>query len=976
MKSKSAFFVKTLLVLTFFLSSVITAFSQKQYKFESVPGDPLNTRIYTLDNGLKVYMTVYKDAPNIQTYIATRAGSKHDPEDATGLAHYFEHMMFKGTDLFGTVDFAKEGPIIAQIDSMFEEYRKINPSETDKREKMYKQIDSLSTVASQYAIPSEYDKLIGAIGGSGTNAYTSLEQTVYVNEIPANQLENWLTIESSRFSHPVLRIFHTELETIYEEKNMTLSRDDVKVYFGLLKELFKKHAYGTHTVIGTTEHLKSPSMKRIREQFKKYYVPNNLAICLSGDLDPEKTIALIDKYFGWLQKGDVPKYTFEKEEPITKPFSLDIFGPDAEWITLAYRLNGGANSPNADLLTIFDMILSNRMAGLIDLNLNQSQKVLKASSSPECMEDYCIETFEGKPKEGQTLDQVKDLILGQIELVKKGEFPDWLIGAIIEDLKLKQIKDFESNNNRARVYVETFTTSIPWDKYVNRFDRLSKITKEDIVKFANENFNNNYLAVYKKVGKNEIEKIKKPKITKIKINRDDKSEFLKQIEANKVIPIEPVFLDYKKDINSFTVSNNVNVNYLKNSENQTFDLYYVFDMGSANDRKLPFAIEYFKYLGTSKYTPDQIKQEFFKIGCSYNVNIGLDRVYVTINGLSDNFEKAVDLFEQLLNDPLANADALKNLVSDKLKEREDAKKNQQRIFSAMVMYGIYGPKSPATNLLSAKELNALTAQELVDKIKNLEKYEHHILFYGSPDPDQFKNVINKYHKTPATLTPIPTATVFPEIAASKNIVYAVDFDMKQDQILMLAQGSTFDPQLEPVIRLYNEYFGGSMNAIVFQELRESRALCYSAMSFYRNLLNKKESHFYNISFIMTQADKANEAMTAFLELLNTMPNSPKSFELAKSSIISTMRSERITKSDILFDYEDAKKLGIDYDIRKNIFDKVPSLTFDDINKFQQTTVKGKPQVILVLGDTHTKEFKIFNKYGKVKKLTLEDVFGY
>lgn len=966
------------LCFTFVMVALMAAatVAQSPYKYTTFPNDPMNTRIYTLANGLTVYMTVYKDAPRIQTYIATRAGSKNDPADATGLAHYFEHMMFKGTGKFGTTDFTKEAPLIAKIDSMFEVYRAIPLTETASREKTYKYIDSLSTEASKYAIPNEYDKLISLIGATGTNAYTSLEQTVYVNDIPSNQLENWLIIESERFSNPVLRLFHTELETIYEEKNMTLTNDEYKVYFAMLAGLFKNHTYGTQTLIGSTEHLKSPSMKRIREYFAANYIPNNMAICLSGDLDPDQTIALIDKYWGSIPAGTVKPFEFKPEPDITAPITTTVVGPDAESITLAYRFKG-ANSKDADLLTIVDMILSNSMAGLIDLNLVQKQKVLSASSSPEILKDYSIETLSGKPKEGQTLDEVKNLLLEQVEMIKKGDFPDWLISAIVTDLKLNQMKGMEKNETRANQFVEAFILGTSWEDHINKLDRLSKITKAEVVEFANNNFKDNYLVIYKKTGKNEgIDKIKKPKITKIEINREDKSEFLKAMEERKVADIEPVFIDYKNDIKHLQVNNTVPLYYLQNNENKTFDLYYVYNLGSNNDLKLAFAVEYLKYLGTKDFTNEQLKQEFFKLGCSYRVNVSDDEVWVNLSGLSENMEQALKLFEDLLAGPVANQEALTNLVQDKMKKRADAKLNSQAIFGALVMYGIYGPNNMVTHLLPEKDLKALTPDELVEKIKGLNSWQHRILYYGSQSSKEVQVILNQSHKAAAGLKEAPAGVTFTEQPTTSNMVYQVNFDMKQAQILMLSQGSVYNPSMEPVITLYNQYFGGSMNSIVFQELRESRALAYAAMSFYQNLLGKKENHYYNISFIMTQNDKMKEALDAFYGLMNQMPVSDKAFELAKSSFIQSMRSERITKADILFNYENAQKLGLDYDIRKDIFEQLPKLSFDDVKKFQETYVKGKNQSILVLGNKDLIDFKMLKTFGKIKKLSLEDIFGY
>ncbi len=960
-------------LVSIFCFFAIQSFAQKQYNYIEVPNDPLKARIYTLDNGLKVYMTVYKDAPRIQTYVAVRAGSKNDPAETTGLAHYFEHMMFKGTSNYGTKDWKSEEPLIAKIDSLFEVYRKL--TDEDSRKKLYQAIDSISYIASTYAIPNEYDKLMSSIGATGTNAYTSLEETVYVDNIPSNQLENWAIIQADRFSNPVLRLFHTELETIYEEKNMTLTNDARKAYTAMLEGLFNYHPYGTQTTIGTQEHIKNPSMKNIREFFAKYYVPNNMAVCLSGDFDPDVAIKIIDEKFGKLKKSNVPEFAFKKEEPIVKPVIKEVFGNDAENIILAYRFDG-SRSKDAEMITLIDMLLTNGTAGLIDLNLNQKQKVLSAGSNPNIMHDYSVLMLTGKPKAGQSLDEVKDLLLSQIELIKKGEFPDWLMKAVINDLKLRKIKDFEDNDSRAMAFVESFIQNIDWADYIKSIDNIAKITKQEVIDFANKNLNDNYVLVYKRKGKDEsIKKVKKPKITPIKINRDDQSAFLKMIQANKVAEIEPVFIDFKKDIQSFNLKNGLPLIYKQNKENNTFNLVYLFDMGNNNDKEIVTVLQYIKFLGTTKYSDEQLKQEFYKIGCSWDINSSADQMTASISGLSENIEPAIKLFEEIITDCQPNQKALDNLVNDIIKKRGDNKLNPQRIFSAMVSYGIYGPKSPITNILSEKELKALKAENLVKKVRDLFSYQHRVLYYGSHTNSEISDIINKYHKIPDNLKQIPAEMKFVEKETNKNIVYHVDFDSKQSQLLMLNKGGLFNKDMTPKVTLFNEYFGGSMNSIVFQELREARSLAYTAMSMYQSP-QRKDRSYMGISYIATQNDKLSDALEAMTKLLNELPESDKSFNLAKNSIIQKMRTDRITKSDILWSYENAKKLGIDYDIRKDIFDKVQNMTINDVKEFHNQYIKNKTHTYLVLGDKKETNFDVLKKYGKVKYLKLEEIFGY
>ena len=419
------------LLLLAIMIPFIAACSGK-YAYETVEGDPMASRIYTLDNGLKVYLTVNEDAPRIQTYIAVKVGAKNDPKETTGLAHYFEHLMFKGSEKFGTSDYAAEKPLLDQIEAEFEKYRTL----TDEAERTaaYKVIDSLSYEASKYFIPNEYDKLMATIGAQGTNAYTSYDQTVYVEDIPSNQIEAWAKIQADRFENNVIRGFHTELETVYEEKNMSLTQDGRRVLEVMLAKLFPNHPYGQQTVLGTQEHLKNPSITNIKNYHAEWYVPNNIAICASGDFDPDEFIAIVDKYFGHMKPNEnLKKLQFEAEEPIVEPIEVEVVGQEAPFIYLAWRLPA-ANSEEMPVLNVLQNILANGKTGLIDVNINQQQKVLGgAGGGVQQFADHSCFLIMARPKQGQTLANVQELLLEQVELLKKGEFDEQMIKSVVNN---------------------------------------------------------------------------------------------------------------------------------------------------------------------------------------------------------------------------------------------------------------------------------------------------------------------------------------------------------------------------------------------------------------------------------------------------------------------------------------------------------------------------------------------------------------
>ena len=943
MKTKQIFTITLILAaLGYFWYNANTSENMNE-NYEFVENDPLNARVYTLDNGLKVYLTSYADAPRVQTNIAVRAGSKNDPEDATGLAHYLEHMLFKGTDVYGSLDYEKEKPLLEKIEALYEEYRTIDMSDTENRNRVWSQIDSVSGVAAEFAIANEYDKMVTSLGAKGTNAYTSNEKTVYINDIPSNQMEKWLKLESERFRYPVFRLFHTELEAVYEEKNISLDNDGRKMFEALLDGLFPIHQYGQQTTIGTIDHLKNPSLIEIRKYFNKYYIPNNMAICLSGDFDYDETIELVEKYWGGFESKETPSFEVRQESPIIEVIETEVWGPEAERLYMGFRFDG-ANTRDVELLTMMDMVLSNTAAGLIDLNLNQSQEIIGGGCFPMVMKDYSIHGFYGSPKPGQTLLEVKDLLLSQIEEVKVGNFPDWLVGAIISDLKLNQIKKLESNSGRANEFVDAFILGIDWEDHQNEMAQLEKITKQDIIDFANANYSdNNYVVVYKRTGEdNSIPKVDKPAITPVSVNREDQSPFLVALTSEEVKEVEPVFLNFNEDVQQSSVGD-LKLVYKENTENERFKLNYIVDMGTNHDNRLKLAVNYLNYLGTSELSPSDVQQEFYKLGCDISVNCGADKLQVTLSGLQSNFEESVKLFENILANAVADEEALVNLKIAQLKSRNDDKLNKQVIlWSAMMNYAKFGQNSAYINQISEEELNNVTSSDLISLIHNLTSYKHRILYYGPEQINVISESISLLHANTSNLKEIKEGDSYKELSLDVPIVYFVDYDMQQAEVLLLAKGDQLQISEIPQIKFHNSYFGGGMSSIVFQEMRESKALAYSVYSTYSIPQELDKSH-YSFSYIGTQSDKLGEALEGMSDLLNNMPESSENMSNSMEGIIQKIRTERLTKSRILSEYEKAVKMGIDYDIRENIYNEVQEMdmiTLKDFHNLHIAPVKS------------------------------------
>jgi len=978
MKKLNLFSLVLVIALLFSCSSekykTKTDTDKNGYQYEYVTNDPIDARIYTLKNGLKIYLTINKDKPRFQALIAVRAGSKYDPPATTGLAHYCEHMMFKGSSKIGTIDYEKEKVLIQQISDLFEQHRKT--TDTLEKKKIYAKIDSISQISAKYAVASEYDKMCSSVGAEGTNAFTGDEVTCYINNIPTNEIEKWLILEKERFTELVPRIFHTELETVYEEFNMSQDNDYRKLDVALNACLFKKHPYGTQTTIGKAEHLKNPSIVNLLNYWKTYYVPNNMAICISGDIDFEQTIQLIDKYFGGFKPSNsIPEFKFDPEVQITHPIDTQVSGPQPEMLNLAYRFDT-KDKQAQNILTVIGQILNNGQAGLIDIDLVQKQKVLDAYAYSNFMQDYGMFVFGGNPREGQKLEEVKDLFLSEIEKIKKGNFDNWLPQACVNDLRLSQIQQMESNWRVFR-FLDAFIMTKPWIEKVKELDELEKITKKQIVDFANKHFNNNYVVAYKRTGKDtNIVKLRKPPITPVELNRDTESVFIKNFKEIKTPQIQPVFLDFKKDIQHDKLKSGIEFSYIKNITNELFYLDYIIDMGKNHNKKLELAVKYLPYIGTTKYSPEDLRKEFFKLGLRMDVYTGDERSYVFINGLDKSYKKGVELLEHVLSECKPDKKAYNDFVDKILKERSDAKLEQWTIlWSAMYSYGKYGKKSPFTDILSEQELRAINPEELTNILKELYTYKHHIFYYGPKELSDAKMLVNNVHNVPSELKPYPEPEKFTELSVDTPKVYFVHYDKVQASLLLISKDVLMDKTIFPYISMYNEFYGSGLSSIVFQEIRESRGLAYACYSSFSIPWKPGRAHYIS-AFIGAQPDKIDTALTTMLSLLNKMPAAQKQFDASKESIRKKIETDRITKGQIYWTYLSNKDKEIDYDYRKDTYEKVKTMTTSDLKQFFDEHIKGKKYNIFVLGNRENIDMKMLEKYGTVKELTLKEIFNY
>jgi len=939
------------------------------YEYITISNDENKVRIYTLKNGLKVFLAQNFDAPRIQTYIPVRTGSNNDPSDNTGLAHYLEHMMFKGTSKIGTQNWEKEKELLNQISDLYEQH-KAEP-DADKKKEIYKKIDEISQEASQYAIANEYDKVISSLGATGTNAHTWFDETVYKNNIPNNELEKWLKVEKERFSEMVLRLFHTELESVYEEFNRAQDNDSRLVNYELMDALFPTHPNGQQTTLGKPEHLKNPSMKAIHKYFDEYYVPNNYAVVLVGDLDFEKTIQLVDQYFGAIPYRELPVKTPIVEQPITEIVKRTVKSPTTPRVQLAWRTEsyGTRESMLADIVA---NILSNRgEAGVMDLNINQTQKLLWGQAFSVGLKEYGYFSIVAVPKETQTLDEAKELVLEQLELIKKGDFPDWMLPAIINDFKLQRMKTLETADGLATNLYDTYIKGRTWEQELNEMDEYAGFTKEDVIAFSNEFFKENYVIVYKEKGINDkLIRVENPGITPVKINRETQSEFLQQILAEKTEDIIPEFIDYQKEIKTDVVKDK-KLSFVKNKYNDIAQVHFIFPLGGDHDRDLGISTQVLQYLGTDRFSPEDLKKEFFKIGVSNDFKTTNDQLLISLSGLEENIEKGIGLLQHWMFEVKPDQEIYNQFVETVLENRAAVKKDKGRIMSALTNYTKLGVFSRFTDIISKEELKNSNVEAFTDRMKKLFKFPYQIFFYGK-DFENFTSYIGKYTENESLKIPEPKQ--YPEPETMGN-VYFTNYDMVQMEMSKVGRGHSVNTENFGKINVFNEYFGRGLSSIVFQEIRESKSLAYSAYVSYA--ANTELNHpDYVTTYIGTQPDKLQIAVDTMTELMNELPEVPSQFENARNSALKQIASTRITRTNIFFNTLRLKKLNIHYDFRKDIYQQIQDLKFDDLKQFYNTEIKPIHFNTAIIGKKENLNREAVDQMGTFKEVSLQDIFGH
>jgi predicted Zn-dependent peptidase len=706
---------------------------------------------------------------------------------------------------------------------------------------------------------------------------------------------------------------------------------------------------------------------------------------MAGDFDMDKTIAIIDRYFGQWQPAcgpdgkqlvTVPQPVFPTQRPLTAPADTSVVGQQADQVWMGW-LAKKASDLQCDTLDVIGDMLSNGKAGIFDLNLNQNMLVQEAQAGIQTQQDYSQFLLIGMPKPGQTLEEVRTLMLAELDNLKKGNFSDDLLPSVINNRKLNYQKSLDNNRWRVRQHMSSFIEGTPWEQQVHQLDRISKLTKQQIVDFANRFFTNGYATVFKRQGVDSLQKkIDKPTITPIPTNRDQVSQFVKDIQESKVEPIQPQFVDYNRDLTVSSVKKGFPLLYKQNTDNDLFTLVFRYDFGHEDDNRYAVARRYLDYVGTDKLTAANIKQQFYKLACNYSVNVNSDNMNITLSGLSENMPAALQLLEDVLQHAKADKDSYEQFVSLMLKGRADAKLDQRTCFDYLYYYAVYGPHNMRRDDMTEQQLRQADPQQLLGLLAGMNQLQHSVLYYGPLSQKELTAQLTKIHKTPKQMKAVPQGQSFTMEQTAQNEVWIAPYDAKNIYMRMYHnEGRAFNPDEAATVTLFNEYFGGGMNGIVFQELREARGLAYNAGAYYMPTSKKDEKEAF-LTHIITQNDKMMDCVNQFHAILDTIPQSEQAFQIAKDAVLKQLASQRTQKMSVIYNYLSMKKLGLDYDLNSKVYSDLQKLTLQDIVRFEQQQVARKPYRYIILGDEKELDMPSLEKIGPIRRLKTEEIFGY
>lgn len=945
------------------------------YQSQAEDLNALKVKEYRLENGLTVWLNEDHSQPKVFGAVVVKAGAKDCPD--TGIAHYFEHMMFKGTDRIGTLDYESEKVLLDSIAMKYDELAMTE--DTAARARLQKEINELSIRSSEYVIPNEFNRLINRFGGSGLNAATSYDATIYFNTFSPQYMVQWAEINSERLINPVFRLFQSELETVYEEKNMYGDFIGGQVMDTLMARYFGPHPYA-YPIIGSTKNLKNPRLTEMHKFFEDYYVASNMALILSGDFDAQQVMPILEKAFSRIRSGNAPK----QEKVMLPPFNgretmkVKFPIPFIKAMGLGFR-GVSANHEDQVALNIAVNLLNNSNGtGYLD-KLMVEHKLMGALAINESMNEAGILAVAIMPKLLiQSYSSAEKMVWDEINRVKNGDFSDEMFNSLKLEQKRQYASSLENIDSRATIMMNLFSQGKSWNDYLNEVARIESITKEDVVRVAQKYFSNNYLCVTKSTGKYPKDNLPKPAFSPVvPRNADASSSYAKQLEKIPEQQVAPRIIDFEKDVKTSKLTPLVTLYTTPNPLNDIFTLNISYGIGALEQPELMQLTNYLQLLGTESLSFEQFRSRLQSIGSTLAFDVTPDAFVMKVTGFDNHIDETMELVGDFIRHAKADDKKLRQIVDDAKVSEKAFFKSGDNVASALLEQVKYGDQSRYLRKLSLSQIKKLKGKDMLaiyDKVRSVQCDLH---YCGTLPVEKVIGTIRQHLPLERT-TVASNSPYYRELKQyDRPTVFFIDMpDMAQSIVYGYVKGDPVDDKASRhASQLFSVYFGGDMSSLMFQEIREFRSFAYRTSGRYQlpNHAHKGTAGSFT-AMLSTQSDKTLDALGVLDSLIREMPLKPERMEAVKQTLVNRINNDYPPFRNLSEKVASARMEGFDRDPAEEFLRDIATMDMQDISRFYREQISGRPVVYVIAGNRKHIDMKKLAKYGTIIKVKKKDIY--
>lgn len=945
------------------------------YQSQAEDLNALKVKEYRLENGLTVWLNEDHSQPKVFGAVVVKAGAKDCPD--TGIAHYFEHMMFKGTDRIGTLDYESEKVLLDSIAMKYDELAMTE--DTAARARLQKEINELSIRSSEYVIPNEFNRLINRFGGSGLNAATSYDATIYFNTFSPQYMVQWAEINSERLINPVFRLFQSELETVYEEKNMYGDFIGGQVMDTLMARYFGPHPYA-YPIIGSTKNLKNPRLTEMHKFFEDYYVASNMALILSGDFDAQQVMPILEKAFSRIRSGNAPK----QEKVMLPPFNgretmkVKFPIPFIKAMGLGFR-GVSANHEDQVALNIAVNLLNNANGtGYLD-KLMVEHKLMGALAINESMNEAGILAVAIMPKLLiQSYSSAEKMVWDEINRVKNGDFSDEMFNSLKLEQKRQYASSLENIDSRATIMMNLFSQGKSWNDYLNEVARIESITKEDVVRVAQKYFSNNYLCVTKSTGKYPKDNLPKPAFSPVvPRNADASSSYAKQLEKIPEQQVAPRIIDFEKDVKTSKLTPLVTLYTTPNPLNDIFTLNISYGIGALEQPELMQLTNYLQLLGTESLSFEQFRSRLQSIGSTLAFDVTPDAFVMKVTGFDNHIDETMELVGDFIRHAKADDKKLRQIVDDAKVSEKAFFKSGDNVASALLEQVKYGDQSRYLRKLSLSQIKKLKGKDMLaiyDKVRSVQCDLH---YCGTLPVEKVIGTIRQHLPLERT-TVASNSPYYRELNQyDRPTVFFIDMpDMAQSIVYGYVKGDPVDDKASRhASQLFSVYFGGDMSSLMFQEIREFRSFAYRTSGRYQlpNHAHKGTAGSFT-AMLSTQSDKTLDALGVLDSLIREMPLKPERMEAVKQTLVNRINNDYPPFRNLSEKVASARMEGFDRDPAEEFLRDIATMDMQDISRFYQEQISGRPVVYVITGNRKHIDMKKLAEYGTIIKVKKKGIY--